>query len=99
MRARILHAAVVLALALGLRAACTPAPDYTARFIGYKDLPDGTRVAVVAPVEQQDDEQTAYTTIPDLEPGELVFIRYSGKSWDVPQSAPEREIVSRASGK
>lgn len=94
---RVLVAMVVLMVILGSLTGCEPEPDYTARFIGYTNLPDGKQVALVAPVQQADDRQTAYTDIADLRPGELVLIHYTGRSWDTPQSAPEREIVSRTS--
>lgn len=88
-----------LLVVLGLLAGCSTKADYSARFIGYTNLPDGTRVALVAPVQQSDDRQTAFTDIPDLRPGELVLIHYTGRSWDIPQSTPEREILSRAPGR
>lgn len=98
MKARVFLVAAVLLVILGLLAGCSTKPDYSARFIGYTNLHDGTRVALVAPVAQTDDRQTAVTDIPDLKPGELVLIHYTGRSWDTPQSTPEREILSRTSG-
>lgn len=96
MRHRVFRALAVLFFVGGLLVGCSPKADYSARFIAYTNLPDGKRVALVAPVEQADDQQTAFTDIPDLEPGELVLIHYTGRSWDSPQSTPEREILSRA---
>jgi len=88
-------------LALALAAAgCAPKADYSARFVRYGTTADGTRIAIVAPIAAgADDEQDAYTDIRDLEPGELVYVRATGKDWDQPQAAPEAEIVDRASRK
>lgn len=96
MERRVVLAFAVLFVVFGSLIGCTPKPDYTARFVGYADQVDRKQVALVAPVQQADDQQTAFTDIPDLEPGELVLIHYTGRSWDSPQSTPEREIVSRA---
>lgn len=98
MKSRVILVVAVMLVIWGLLAGCSTKPDYSARFIDYTSLPDGTRVALVAPVEQADDRQTAFTDIPDLKPGELVLIHYTGRSWDSPQSTPEREILSRGSG-
>jgi|GEM_PF-2860566 len=99
MKSRVILVAAVMLVVLGLLAGCSTKPDYSARFIGYTNLSDGTQVGLVAPVEQADDRQTAFTDIPDLKPGEIVLIHYTGRSWDTPQSTPEREILSRSSGK
>lgn len=96
MKRHVLLCVAVLLVALGVVAGCSPNTDYTARFIGYTELPDGKKVALVTPVRQADDRQTASTDIFDLEPGEFVLIHVTGRSWDTPQSTPVREIVSRA---
>lgn len=87
--------AMLVPLALMGRKAHT---DYSARFVRYGRLVGGQRVAVVVPLAHGDniEEQTAYCGIDDLKPGETVYIRVDGKSWDVPADAPEREVVSRA---
>ena len=89
-----------LAVALfcaGLLVGCAPPTDYSARFLRYEVLEEGTRVAVVEPVAAgADREQRAFTDLDDLRPGETVYIRWVGKDWDAAQTLPEREIVSRA---
>lgn len=76
-------------------AGCAPRADYSARFVRYDSLPDGTRAAVVAPIQQPDDRQTAYVALDDLEPGDAVIVRATGREWDQPQWKPEAEIVGR----
>jgi hypothetical protein len=84
---------LVLALLAAALTGCAPSTDYSARFVRYDLLQDGTRVAIVVPVGQPDDEQTAYVSRSDLKPGEVVFVRATGRDWDQPQWKPEREIV------
>lgn len=92
-----LWAALAVAVVVIVLAGCAGGADYSARFLRYETLEDGTRIAVVAPVAAgADPEQIAYTDIDDLEPTELVYVRWVGRSWDQPQWLPEREIVSRA---
>jgi hypothetical protein len=75
---------------------CTSANDYSARFVRYTSLQDGQRVAVVQPVDYlSPGGEVAYSRFEDLRPGELVSVRFVGRSWDVPQWKPEREIVTR----
>lgn len=94
---RQLFTVVAIAIATtALVGGCSAKPDYTARFVGYKDMPGGERVALVSPVQEPGEQQTAYTNISDLKAGEYVYIHYTGRSWDVPRSKPEREIVSRS---
>ena len=88
---------VALWFCIGLMTACAPKADYSARFLRYATLPDGTRVAVVAPIAQQDEAQTAYTDIQDLKLNERVLVHVVGRSWEMAQWVPEREIVSRTS--
>lgn len=77
-------------------AGCAPRAHYTARFLRYQTLENGTRVAVVRPVAPDSDpEQSAFTDRTDLRPGETVRIRVTGRSWDTPQWMPEREIVDK----
>lgn len=92
-------AMLLVAVALtgaGLVAGCRANTDYSARFLRYGTDAGEVRVAVVAPLAPAaDEEQLAFTKIDDLQPGEVVYIRWVGKDWDEPQSTPEREIVSR----
>lgn len=69
-----------------------PDGDYEARFIDYRTI-NGDRVAVVEPIDEPGERQTAYTHL-ELAPGARVSVRYIGRSWDVPQDEPEREVVS-----
>lgn len=96
MTRRVLVGFTAAMIALASLVSCSAPPDYTARFIEYRTFGEGEGVAVVAPVQQADDRQTALTHIPNLKPGTLVLIRYTGRSWDSPQTTPEREIVARA---
>ena len=98
MKSRMSLAMVVLLVCLGLLIGCAPTADYSARFLGYTTLQDGTRVAVVAPLAESTEAQTAYTNIRDLKPDEIVLVRWVGRSWEMAQWKPEREIVSRGSG-
>lgn len=86
-------------LAVLLLSGCAPSTDYSARFVRYGTDEDGQRIAVITPLAEEAEEQTAFTRIDDLEPGEEVYIHYTGKDWDQPRDMPEREIVSRAKGR
>jgi hypothetical protein len=89
--------ALLLTIAL---AGCAAKADYSARFVRYETTAEGTRIAIVSPIAAgADEEQDAYTDIGNLEPGEIVFVRGTGKDWDQPQAAPEAEIVGRSKRK
>lgn len=94
---RNLFAAFATILLLGSLAGCSSKGDYSAEFLRYQTLEDGTRVAIVAPTAAgADPEQAAYSKFDDLKRGERVIVGWVGRSWDTPQWMPEREIVSRA---
>ncbi|HEY5548741.1 MAG TPA: hypothetical protein VIL17_04020 [Coriobacteriia bacterium] len=84
---------------LALLVGCSTTNQSTARFVGYKVLQDGTRVAVVGSVKAVASpiQQEAYVGIDDLKPGDLVIVKQVGRDWDQPQWKPEAEVVSRAS--
>lgn len=77
---------------------CAVDSTTTAKFVEYRTLRDGTRVAVVAPVVvgASPAEIEAYVRIDDLEPADLVLIRYIGRDWDQPQWMPDTEVVARS---
>jgi hypothetical protein len=89
--------ALMLASVVGTLVGCAHEADVTARFLRYVTLQDGTRAAVISPVASgaQPEEQRAYTGMADLKPGEIVLVRWVGRSWETPQWRPEREIVPR----
>ena len=93
MKSRAFFALIILCVAL--IPGCAPKADYSARFLRYTTLQDGTRAAVVAPLAESTEAQTAYTDIADLKANEIVLVRWVGRSWETPQWKPEREIVSR----
>lgn len=84
-----------------LLAGCAAPADYTARFLRYEQRADGTRLAVVSPVQHgaETEEQDAYTDIEDLKAGDIVYVHASGRDWDEPQTSPECTIVGRARDK
>ena len=43
MKSRVILVAAVMLVIWGLLAGCSTKPDYSARFIDYTSLPDGTR--------------------------------------------------------
>lgn len=88
---------IVAALVLFL-VGCAADSTTTAKFVEYRILQDGTRVAVVAPVAvgASPAEIEALVKIDDLKPGELVLIHHVGRGWDQPQWMPDTEVVSRA---
>jgi hypothetical protein len=96
MKLRFLLAGAAALLAMGMVSGCAQDDTTMARFVRYMALQDGTRVAVVIPV-QGDEEQTALTSISDLKPGESVKIHWTGRSWETPQWMPQQEVVSRVS--
>lgn len=86
--------AVSLLLAVVVLAtACAAPADYSARFVRYERLQDGSRVAIITPLSQENEEQTAYADAKDLEPGDVVRVRAMGRDWDQPQWKPAREVV------
>lgn len=85
--------ALLLAMLL---AGCGSQAEYTARFVSYGKLQDGSRIALVQPVSNPGETQQAYVEIEDLKAGELVRVEGTGRSWDTPQWMPERSVVGRA---
>jgi hypothetical protein len=86
--------ASMLVLVLLLSGCTTPTTE--AEFIRYVTLPDGTRAAIVSEHPALG-EQTAYSALTDLEPGEKVLVRQvGGADWDMPRWTPNAEVVSRA---
>jgi len=92
---RLLLVSLMLATALLALVGCSDDFQAEARFIRYETLEDGRRIAVVAPHASGGDMQRAYTDIDDLEPGDTVVVRYSGKEWDQGQDAPSAQIVRK----
>jgi hypothetical protein len=84
------RAMIMLALVPVLLVAACTQPDYTASFVRYETLQDGSRVAVVAPVAvgAQPSTVRALTDLGDLKPGELVSVREWGGSGTSPRGSP-----------
>lgn len=97
MAARLVCGLFLLCCSLSL-VACSQETDFSAQFMRYDTLPNGDRVAVVQPVAAGADpaEIVAFTTISDLAPGEIVYVKVTGRSWDEPQWSPEAAVVDRA---
>ncbi len=95
-RRSVMAAVAVVAVLL---AGCSTDSGCTARFVRYEKLPDGTEVAVVAPVAVGADpsQVRALVKIRDLRPGELVSIESGGREWDQPQWMPSDSVAERLS--
>jgi hypothetical protein len=76
---------------------CAAGDRTEARFLRYQTLQDGTRVAVVAPVNMgaAPARLQAAVAINDLKEGDLVLVEDLGRNWDLPQWKPSARVISR----
>lgn len=65
---------------------------FPARFLRYEKATDGETYAVVA-LSGDGDQVRAYCRRTDLKPEQSIRVEFIGRSWDVPQTKPQYEVV------